>query len=591
MTLAQQLATLESSGLIRLAAAQPEIEYLFRHALIYDAVHGSITKQIRSQLHALVGEILEQQYPDRLSSRDLAPLLAYHFDQGQDNQRALKYYIAAGDAAFATFANREAIAHYSRAIELAKHDQADKDQLVYLYARRGRAYELSGQYPLAHKNYLELRELAHSCNDRSMELTALISLATIFLTPSELRDQAQGTRLLDQSLLLARELNDRAAEVKILWNTLLLHRFDDTPQSEVIAVGEQALRLARELDLKEQTAYILNDLNISYFMAGQFNQGLAVLHEAQVLWRELNNLAMLADSLSGEVETCVYVGKFDRAVQLYHEARQVSESIGNLWNQSYSRYIIGMVYFERGEISEAIQIMTDCIRLAKEAGFIVAQAQTRCDLALVYAFIGQYQTAFELLAVAEDVTRQGFPIGTVNPISIRARIHLRLGQLAEADAVLAPIDISTYRGMQYYTVYYWLAASEAGVSHQDYAGALATLDRFESELSLFRVRPMEYEINYLRGRALIGLQRFDDAEAALLEAKQLAEELGSRRILWQILIAMSEIEMKRGREMAAYKLRQQAQQIIETIAGHIDQIDLRESFMNLPQIRSVLSNE
>jgi len=33
MNLAASLATLEASGLIHLAAVQPELEYLFRHAL------------------------------------------------------------------------------------------------------------------------------------------------------------------------------------------------------------------------------------------------------------------------------------------------------------------------------------------------------------------------------------------------------------------------------------------------------------------------------------------------------------------------------------------------------------------------------
>ena len=33
----QPLSVLESSGLIRLAATRPELEYLFRHVLVQDA--------------------------------------------------------------------------------------------------------------------------------------------------------------------------------------------------------------------------------------------------------------------------------------------------------------------------------------------------------------------------------------------------------------------------------------------------------------------------------------------------------------------------------------------------------------------------
>jgi len=38
MTLTQHLTTLESSGLIHLAQTKPEVEYLFRHALVQEAL-------------------------------------------------------------------------------------------------------------------------------------------------------------------------------------------------------------------------------------------------------------------------------------------------------------------------------------------------------------------------------------------------------------------------------------------------------------------------------------------------------------------------------------------------------------------------
>ena len=58
-----QLDTLESKGLIRLAAIDPELEYLFRHALVQDAAYESLLKQERRALHRQVGEALEQLYP------------------------------------------------------------------------------------------------------------------------------------------------------------------------------------------------------------------------------------------------------------------------------------------------------------------------------------------------------------------------------------------------------------------------------------------------------------------------------------------------------------------------------------------------
>ncbi len=73
----QHLTRLETAGLIRLAQIQPELEYLFRHALIRDAAYQSLLKADRKPLHRVVAEALERLYPDRLD--ELAPLLGQHY--------------------------------------------------------------------------------------------------------------------------------------------------------------------------------------------------------------------------------------------------------------------------------------------------------------------------------------------------------------------------------------------------------------------------------------------------------------------------------------------------------------------------------
>ena len=141
MILISHLSTLESSDLIRLAQIQPELEYLFRHALIQDAAYASLVKRDRMQLHRAVGEALEMLYPDRLASRELAPLLAQHFDE-------------AGDAAARVYANAEAVNHYTRALDVIPVVvSADSEQFIHLYTERGRALELSGRYHEALTHY------------------------------------------------------------------------------------------------------------------------------------------------------------------------------------------------------------------------------------------------------------------------------------------------------------------------------------------------------------------------------------------------------------------------------------------------------
>src|SRR4051812_43545453 len=119
MTLTRQLVTLEATGLILLAHLEPEVEYLFRHALVQAAAYHSLVKIDRRRLHLAVGQALEQLYPARLDSPDLTPVLAHHFGEAGDQARAMHYYSLAGAAAARVYANAEAIQHFGHALAIA----------------------------------------------------------------------------------------------------------------------------------------------------------------------------------------------------------------------------------------------------------------------------------------------------------------------------------------------------------------------------------------------------------------------------------------------------------------------------------------
>ena len=111
-----QLGVLESVGLVELYQTEPELEYLFRHVLVQEAAYASMVRHERRRLHHLVGEVLESRYA--AGQTELAPVLALHFEQAGDQDRALNYLIAAGEYALERFANREALGFLDRAAAL-----------------------------------------------------------------------------------------------------------------------------------------------------------------------------------------------------------------------------------------------------------------------------------------------------------------------------------------------------------------------------------------------------------------------------------------------------------------------------------------
>jgi len=107
------LDQLVSSELVFRRGAAPDATYSFKHALVQDAAYQSLLRSRRQQLHAKIGEVLEQRFDD-------APpeIVARHCTEAGLTDKAVGYWHLAGKRASELSAYREAIAHLGRAQEL-----------------------------------------------------------------------------------------------------------------------------------------------------------------------------------------------------------------------------------------------------------------------------------------------------------------------------------------------------------------------------------------------------------------------------------------------------------------------------------------
>src|SRR5215218_9384932 len=122
------LGILTYEELVRERVHDPELEYIFKHALTQEAAYEALLIRRRKELHRRAGEVLEELYPEQRA--ELASALAYHFRLGEDWQRAADYAIGAGAQAVKVFAMNEALAYYDDAYEsLKKVSNASPEQL------------------------------------------------------------------------------------------------------------------------------------------------------------------------------------------------------------------------------------------------------------------------------------------------------------------------------------------------------------------------------------------------------------------------------------------------------------------------------
>jgi tetratricopeptide (TPR) repeat protein len=582
------LATLERAGLIRETALVPDRAYAFRHSLTQDATYATMLVRERRELHQRVGETLESMYASRLV--ESAALLVRHFADSGDDERTFRYAVMAGDEAARLHASSEAATHYRTAIDVARVLGRAEESLSHLYPNLGRSLELTGRHADAAAAYEEMRALAEAEAERGAVLAADLSLATLYATATPLFDAERGRATLERALALARELGDRAAESKTLWSVMILDVYGGGDMREALDAGEHSLAIARELDDPERVAFTLTDLWRPYFAHGDVRSARASLDEARPMWRELDNLPMLTENLGSTVALARVAGNDDEAVALAEEAREVAQRTGNGWGESHALMSVYQVHIDRGDVRTAIAAMRDCIEIAERAGFVPPLAITRADLAFVHAYLGDFDTARELLGAGLDVAiaRQPISVGWVT--TAKAHVHLLAGELDEAEAALGAGDVGLLPEPSRTTGSVWssLAIGALASARGDHARAIEVADDVLERLRAYAIRPDVADALLLRATALVAVGRIEEAGRVLADACARAEQLGHRRVLWEVLRALADVEEARGRADDARRHRAEARRHVEAIADSIDDVGLRSRFADRPDVRALL---
>jgi predicted ATPase len=157
----------------------PEATYIFKHALVQDAAYGSLLRSTRRQLHGRIAQAITELMPQIIQTQP--ELLAHHYAQAGLIDDAIAYGLKAGRRSAARSANEEAIAHYTKALELlrAKPEGVERDrQELELLIALGVPTLAARGYMAADVEviYGRARELCDNVTDTPHRFTALRGL-------------------------------------------------------------------------------------------------------------------------------------------------------------------------------------------------------------------------------------------------------------------------------------------------------------------------------------------------------------------------------------------------------------------------------
>jgi tetratricopeptide (TPR) repeat protein len=345
------MARLELSGLIRLARTDPQLEYLFRHALVHDAAYDSIARKDRRELHRTAGEILEDLSADRLD--EVASTLAFHFDRAGLPDRAVGYQLRAAARAARDYANAEAIDHYRAALEGPAAGTLSGPLHGLAYERFGTVLELVGRLDDAVGAYQ--RALEH-------------------VDDGDIHGQARIHRRIGNAHRIAR----RVPEARSSFGTATA-RLD-----EVAADDRGSSWWSERIDLLLDRAWL-------HYFWGTFDEMRDVLDECAPA---LDRYATDAQRTRYHARRALHMARTNHMVmtdEILSEGRKAYDlwrAVGDPTDTELARFQLGLFHVMRGELEEARRHLNDSLAAAELTGDVVLQSRCFTYLALAARFGG-----------------------------------------------------------------------------------------------------------------------------------------------------------------------------------------------------------
>lgn len=573
------LKELLDAQLIAEADLRPDY-FTFRHALTREAVYSMLLTLERRRLHLVIANALEQE-AEEVAEESLEQL-SYHFFKAAEWEKTARYSWLAAEWAFSIHSFHSMIEQTNRFLEAIRH-------LVHpvsseLYRMRGSAFEILGDLEQARENYEAALSTAFEQADKKAEWQSLCDLGQYWLG----HNYDKAGEYFNRSLELAQQLTDPRL-LATSYNRLGNWLANTGQASAAIAAHRQALTLFESVADKTGMVETLEVLGMAQAVQGDMLSSFEAYQKACPLFLELGDEQRLVTSLVMQAVTSSPAygdvcninprplaecqSDFDAVFVLTHR-------LDWLGGQAFTGFECGFVLASFGEFGRASTYLRDAGELAKNIGHAQWAVAAQVVLGRLYLYRLDGEQAINILKPAyEEAQKLGSAIWGDYSIAWLSLAYLLNGNPAEAETLLArhfsvndsPSNIGE-RMMNW-------AWCELRLAQERYGEVLQIAGQLIEIASCNAAQICLPTLFHLKGKALWGLGKPEEAIDTLVAAKEMASKLHARPVLWLIMADLGKIYSQFNQEQAASEEFAAARLLIRELAEGLAEIADCKNFL------------
>lgn len=398
------LSQLEEADIIYRTGISPTVRFAFKHVLLRDAVYNSLLRGRRQEIHADIAALLEKHFGELADNRP--EILAYHYGEAGNSDRAIQCWCEAGRRALSNSANVEAISHFRNALQLlnGRPDTAQR-------TKQEVEIQLALGIPLiAVEGYaaVQTREAFARARDLCRKL---VNPPEYFQALFGLWGHSWMGGKNDQALLMANEFLARSQASPNSVVLMMAHRIMG---STLLTIGE--FQTARR-HLEESIA--LSKL-----------EGTRRVHDLYMVEPQVASLLLLAWDLW-------FLGYLDQSLARVTEALAIAEALAQPYSVAFSHFMTSIVHLWRGDPAGALRSADQSVAISREQRFSLYVILSTISRGRAIGKLGQLREgAAEMQAGIAEARRTG--VGMMHPMiqSWLADLHAEAGEKETALSIV-----------------------------------------------------------------------------------------------------------------------------------------------------------
>jgi tetratricopeptide (TPR) repeat protein/KaiC/GvpD/RAD55 family RecA-like ATPase len=398
------------TGLIKERVIRGEGICSFADVLVRDVVYEEVSPLKRKELHGVVGSALEKVYSKKIDEH--LGELASHFLEGGDKDKALGYFLKAGDKAAKIYANSEASSYFQSALKLLEEKEGETREKARVLEVLGDLKRLVGEYETCLKHWTEGLQLWNQLSEKADVARLHRKMANVLW--EDVGDTEKGKENFDKALKIL-EAGSENVELASLYEDIAHMHYRTADVLQARSWAEKALELAQKLNAYGVIANSYVSLGVALVIGGDWKKAVEC-HERALKIALDNGHMETASRAYNALAVALPFEEWERMIECYEKALELARKVGVIHLVSMISQNLSNMYFGMGNMDKAVSYLEESVALSRKTGNIPNLSGSIEGLGFVNLVWGEWdkgeQYVKEALSLSQKLNQPGLISGS-----------------------------------------------------------------------------------------------------------------------------------------------------------------------------------